>query len=81
MKLIASQTVIRYLVELEEDEVLEIEGSELAAEISRPEGADGRPRLWVEGMGGLGDLIDACLGQEEANDFYRMLEQLEQRKN
>lgn len=60
MIVIAERTEIYRLVELTEEEVAEPGDSPLAGDVTRPEGADGRPRLWVD--------------EEEFEDLKEMLE-------
>lgn len=45
--MVAEKTVRVVLVELDEDEVLELD-EEMQAQVTRPEGAGGRPRLWLD---------------------------------
>lgn len=78
MKLIAEQTVHQFLVELAEDEVDEIEGGEMMARVTRPEGAGKRARLWVD-EDELEDLIRAALSDEDAEAFRRTVHKLPRR--
>lgn len=61
MIVVATRTEIYRLVELTEDEVAELGDSLLAHEVTRPEGADRRPRLWVD--------------ESEYEDLKKMLEE------
>lgn len=47
VRMVAEKTVRVVLVELDEDEVLELD-EEMQAQVTRPEGAGGRPRLWLD---------------------------------
>src|SRR5690242_16956075 len=72
MKVIAEETVKRYLVELEEDEVEDAEAGGFP--IIRAEGSDPPdvPRLWIEAED-MPDLVGACYGDAGAHDYRKTI--------
>lgn len=80
MKAIAERTVRELLIELDEEEAAELEGTDMEDRIVRTEGTNNAPRIWVEDKELL-DLVGA-VSPEQHNAFVDILKQLdENRKN
>jgi hypothetical protein len=78
MKAIAKKSYVRYLLELDEDDIAELEGTDIACEIQHLDGKTAR--LWVDEED-IPNLVSAVYGEESAEDFMEMFEALRARMN